>query len=103
VNRIAQRFNRFFGVSCCQIFEGEPTKQLTFLRFLHFTGLVVHYGQERIVKGPLPRASPESNKTIRGISIRSGALIEPDGSARPIKLGDVLLRTVFLQVLLRAN
>lgn len=81
-----------------QIFDSQPEKQLTFLRFLHLAGLIVHFGQETIMAGPLPRVSPESNRTIRGISIRTGSITEPDGSARPVKLTDVILRTVFLDV-----
>lgn len=89
-------------VATVQAFAANRDKVLSFVRFLHLSGLVVHYGQERVSQGVVERASATSNKPVRGIVIRKGAIIEADGSARQVKLSDTILRTVFLQVCARA-
>ena len=83
---------------CPDVFRAFPHKVHTFLRFLHLAGLIVHYGQEPVSKGKVERASPTSNKPRRGIVVRVGSITEADGAARPIKLSEVILRTVFLMV-----
>lgn len=71
---------------------------LKFLRFLHNTSLIVHFGQETLFRtGGLRRASPSSNLPLRSIVMRRGAIPEPDGSSRTVPLSEVVLRTVFVQ------
>ncbi len=75
-------------------------KQFRFLRFLHFSGLIVHFGQEPVTKGIVRQAGNMSNKPMRGISLRLGAIPEPDGSgsSRAVPVTEGILRTVFIQV-----